>query len=49
MNTLINVTLNPFISILQRSGLLAKDLDYQIVRASMVIIFLFFGYQKWWA
>jgi uncharacterized membrane protein YkgB len=24
-----------------------KDLDYHIVRASMVIIFLFFGYQKW--
>jgi uncharacterized membrane protein YkgB len=23
------------------------DLDYHIVRASMVIIFLFFGYQKW--
>jgi uncharacterized membrane protein YkgB len=34
---------------LQRSALLAKDRDYQIVRASMVIIFLFFGYQKWWA
>jgi uncharacterized membrane protein YkgB len=49
MNTLINVTLNPFISILQRSGLLAKDLDYYIIRASMVIVFLFFGYQKWWA
>jgi uncharacterized membrane protein YkgB len=49
MNTLINATLNPFVGILQRSGLLAKDLDYHIVRASMVIIFLFFGYQKWWA
>ena len=24
-----------------------KDLDYHIIRASMVIIFLFFGYQKW--
>jgi uncharacterized membrane protein YkgB len=23
------------------------DLDYHILRASMVIIFLFFGYQKW--
>lgn len=32
---------------LSRSGLLAKDLDYHLVRASMVIIFLFFGYQKW--
>ena len=30
-----------------RSGLLREDLDYHLVRASMVIIFLFFGYQKW--
>jgi len=29
------------------AGLLKKDLDYQLIRASMVIIFLFFGYQKW--
>jgi uncharacterized membrane protein YkgB len=34
---------------LAKSGLLANDLDYHLVRASMVIIFLFFGYQKWWA
>jgi uncharacterized membrane protein YkgB len=30
-----------------RSGLLKSDFDYHFVRASMVIIFLFFGYQKW--
>ena len=24
-----------------------EDLDYHIVRASMVIMFFFFGYQKW--
>jgi uncharacterized membrane protein YkgB len=30
-----------------RFGLLTEDLDYHLVRASMVIIFLFFGYQKW--
>jgi uncharacterized membrane protein YkgB len=30
------------------SGLLTKDLDYHLIRASMVIIFFFFGYQKWW-
>lgn len=47
MNTLVNATLNPVVGILRRSGLLASDLDYHIVRASMVIIFLFFGYQKW--
>jgi uncharacterized membrane protein YkgB len=30
-------------------GILKEDLDYHVLRASMVIIFLFFGYQKWWA
>jgi uncharacterized membrane protein YkgB len=49
MNTLINTTLNPFVDALRRSGLLAEDLDYHVVRATMVIIFLFFGYQKWFA
>jgi uncharacterized membrane protein YkgB len=28
-------------------GILREDIDYHFVRASMVIIFLFFGYQKW--
>jgi len=28
-------------------GLLKDDLDYHLIRASMVIIFFFFGYQKW--
>src|SRR5246127_473033 len=31
-----------------RFGLLQSELDYHVVRASMVLIFLFFGYQKWW-
>ena len=48
MNALLNTSLNPLVGALRRSGLLAKDLDYHILRASMVIIFLFFGYQKWW-
>src|SRR5215468_8813201 len=30
-----------------RVGILTEDLDYHVIRASMVIIFLFFGYQKW--
>src|SRR5437016_8216318 len=34
-------------NILVKLGILNEDLDYHIVRASMVIIFLFFGYQKW--
>lgn len=49
MSTLINATLNPIVGVLRRSGLLAADLDYHIVRASMVIMFFFFDYQKWWA
>ncbi len=32
---------------LSRSGLLNKDVDNHIIRFSMVVIFLFFGYQKW--
>jgi uncharacterized membrane protein YkgB len=39
--------MNALANILGKSGLLTKDLDYHLVRASMVIIFLFFGYQKW--
>ena len=38
---------NLLIRILTQLGLLKKDLDYHLVRASMVIIYLFFGYQKW--
>src|SRR5262245_40925175 len=34
-------------NLLTRSRLLHVDLDYHLLRASMVIIFLFFGYQKW--
>src|SRR5262249_10656959 len=30
-----------------KTGLLARDLDDHLVRASMVVLFLFFGYQKW--
>ena len=47
MSTLTNTTQSPLASALYRSGLLAEDLDYHVVRAAMVIMFLFFGYQKW--
>ena len=40
--------MNALTSILMRFGLLKEDLDYHLLRASMVIIFLAFGYQKWW-
>ena len=39
--------MNYLINILTKLGLLKDDLDYHLIRASMVIIFLFFGYQKW--
>ncbi|HEY4365727.1 MAG TPA: DUF417 family protein [Steroidobacteraceae bacterium] len=39
--------MNALINFLGRSGVLKEDLDYHLVRASMVIMFLFFGYQKW--
>ena len=39
--------MDPFIRALIRSGILTEDLDYHVIRASMVIIFAFFGYQKW--
>jgi uncharacterized membrane protein YkgB len=40
--------MNSLIRMLIKLGILKEDLDYHIVRAAMVIIFLFFGYQKWW-
>ena len=39
--------MNALTSILTRFGLLKEDLDYDLLRASMVFIFLAFGYQKW--
>jgi len=41
--------MNLLISVLAKLGLLKEDLDYHVVRASMVIIYFFFGYQKWFA
>ncbi len=39
--------MNYLVDILGRSGLLKRDLDYHLLRASMVIIFAWFGYDKW--
>jgi uncharacterized membrane protein YkgB len=41
--------MNQIVRVLARSGFLKGDLDYHLIRASMVIIFLLFGYQKWFA
>jgi uncharacterized membrane protein YkgB len=45
----ISEIMNLFIKVLIRIGLLKKDLDYHLMRASMVMIMLLFGYQKWFA
>jgi uncharacterized membrane protein YkgB len=47
MTTVTPAVQNPFVRTLQKSGLLSSDLDYHLVRAAMVIMFFFFGYQKW--
>ena len=36
-------------NVLTRLGLLREDAEYHLLRAAMVIIFFFFGYQKWFA
>jgi uncharacterized membrane protein YkgB len=41
--------MNSLIKILARSRLFKGDLDLHLVRGSMVLIFLLFGYQKWFA
>jgi uncharacterized membrane protein YkgB len=39
--------MNSLLKILAKSGLLKGDLDLHLVRASMILIFVLFGYQKW--
>jgi uncharacterized membrane protein YkgB len=39
--------MNVLTNALIRLGLLREDLDYHVMRASVVVLFLFFGYQKW--
>jgi hypothetical protein len=39
--------MNSLVRALSRSGLLKDGLDQHLVRASMVLIFVLFGYQKW--
>jgi uncharacterized membrane protein YkgB len=39
---------NALASVLNKLGILRDDADYHLIRAAMVIIFFFFGYQKWW-
>ena len=39
--------MNYLIKLCDRLGILRSEIDYHVLRASMVLIFLFFGYQKW--
>jgi uncharacterized membrane protein YkgB len=46
-DTLLNFPVNMLTKGMAGLGLLRKDVDYHLLRASMVLIFLLFGYQKW--
>jgi uncharacterized membrane protein YkgB len=46
-NGTTNYLIDTLAKIMTRLGLLREDLEYHLLRASMVIIFLFFGYTKW--
>jgi len=39
--------MNLIVNTLIRLGIRKDDLDFHFIRGSMVVIFLFFGYQKW--
>jgi uncharacterized membrane protein YkgB len=39
--------MNSLINTLARSRVFKSDLDYHLMRASMVLVFVLFGYQKW--
>ena len=41
--------MNLIVNTLLKLGISKDDFDYHFIRASMAIIFLFFGYQKWFA
>ncbi len=43
----VNVVIKYLITIMTRLGLLKRDIEYHVLRASMVFTFAFFGYTKW--
>src|SRR5262249_12780859 len=45
--TTMTTMMNHLLHALAKSGLLKGNLDGHLIRASMVIVFLLFGYQKW--
>ena len=48
MNALMDTTLDPLVGRLRKSSLLMSDIDYHVLRFSMIVMYFFFGYQKWW-
>ena len=40
--------IDSLINVLIKFGILKEGFDYHLIRAAMVIIFVFFKYQKWW-
>jgi uncharacterized membrane protein YkgB len=44
---MVTTVMNQALHALAKTSLFKGDLDYHLIRASMVIIFLLFGYQKW--
>ncbi len=46
-DALLNIPVSLLARGLTHLGLMRRDLDYHLVRASMVLIFILFGYQKW--
>jgi uncharacterized membrane protein YkgB len=42
-----NKEMSVLLKVLAKVGLFRADLDYRLLRASMVVIYFFFGYQKW--
>jgi uncharacterized membrane protein YkgB len=41
--------MNALVKILANSPLFRGDIDYHLLRGAMVVVFLFFGYAKWFA
>src|SRR5712671_2023495 len=39
--------MNYLSKVCERYGILDSEIDYHVLRVSMVLMFLFFGYQKW--
>jgi len=46
-HAIVDIPFKLIAALLTRLGLFGRDIDYHLIRASMVLIYLMFGYQKW--